>query len=73
MQTEEEAIVTTSSPDVRSSGDLESASEALRRVEARMSPERLDLLKRTLKVRRLIGKVSTNVAELVHEMREHGA
>ena len=73
MQTEEEAIATTSSPEVRPSGDLESASEALRRVEARLSPERLDLLKRTLKVRRLIGKVSTNVAELVHEMREHGA
>ena len=42
-------------------------------VEARLSPERLDLLKRTLEVRRLIGKVSKDVADLVHEMREQGA
>jgi len=73
MQTEEETIATTASPDARPSGDLESSLEALQRVEARLSPERLALMKRTLKVRCLIGKVSTNVAELVHEMREHGA
>ncbi|MBI4964955.1 MAG: hypothetical protein HY913_16900 [Desulfomonile tiedjei] len=44
----------------------------MKEMEGRLSPERLALLRRTLKVRGLIGKVS-DVAELVHEMREQGA
>ncbi len=37
-----------------------------------LSPERRELLQRTLTVRRSIGRVRENVADLVSEMRETG-
>jgi len=73
VQTEEDTIACPMCRDTCPPADRESALLAQKEMEARLSPERLELLKRTLKIRRLIGKVSRNVAELVHEMREHGA
>ncbi len=72
MQTEEETM-TTALQDAHPSDDREWASELLEHAESRLSPERLELLKRTLEVRRRIGRVSGDVADLVHEMREQGA
>lgn len=73
MQTEKEIVAGAACRDTCPPDDCESALRAQKDLEARLSPERLELLTRTLKIRRLIGKISTNVAELVHEMREHGA
>lgn len=73
MRTEDEIITSTSSPEACPSDDHESALEAQNNVKASLSPDRFELLRRTLKVRRLIGKVSPDVAELVRDMREQGA
>lgn len=72
MQTDEETV-TTALQDAHPSDDSEWTSELLERAESRLSPERLELLKRTLDVRCRIGRVSGDVADLVHEMRERGA
>ncbi len=72
MQFEKETVTETSrnpSP----SDDPDSASGVMKDVKARLSPDRLELLERTLEVRRAIGKISPDVAELVHEMRKQGA
>jgi len=73
VQSEQEDMTRSALSDQTLSSDRETALEIQSEVEARLSPERLDLLKRTLEVRRLIGKVSKDVADLVHEMREQGA
>lgn len=71
MQTEEDAV-TGAGASARPCGESGAFPEMMKEMEGRLSPERLALLRRTLKVRGLIGKVS-DVAELVHEMREQGA
>ncbi len=73
MQTEQETVAGKASRDAGAPDDRETALELQKDVRARLSPDRLELLERTLKVRRMIGKISRNVAELVHEMREQGA
>jgi len=73
MQPEKETMTGTGLAGTCPSGDRETALEIEKEIEIRLSPQRLDLLKRTLKVRRLIGKVSKDVAELVHEMRKQAA
>jgi hypothetical protein len=72
MQVEKETT-TKASANARPSDDLDSGSGVLNAAKARLSPARFELLERTLRVRRVIGKVSPDVAELVHEMREQGA
>jgi len=72
MQVEKETV-TKASRNACPPDDLDSASGVLKDVKARLSPDRFELLERTLRVRRAIGKVSPGVAELVHEMREQGA
>ncbi len=72
MQTEEKAPAGRPPSDPHPSVDREAALEAQEHAGVRLSPEGLELLERTLKVRRLIGKISMNVADLVHEMREQG-
>ena len=73
MQTEEETMTAAALRDAHRSDDREWEAELLERAKSRLSPARLELLKRTLDVRRRIGRVSGDVAELVHEMREQGA
>jgi predicted membrane protein len=73
MQVEKETGATKTSRDTYKSDDFETVSKVLKDVKASLSPDRFELLERTLKVRQMIGKVSMDVAELVHEMREHGA
>jgi len=67
MQTEEETMTGTGMAGTCPSGDRETVLEIKKEIETRLSPQRLDLLKRTLKVRGLIGKVSKDVAELVRK------
>jgi hypothetical protein len=69
MQVEEETVTRNTCP----SDSLDSNSEVLKGANTRMSHDRFELLERTLRVRQMIGKVSPDVAELVHEMRERGA
>lgn len=47
-------------------------SEDVEALGARLSPERGELLQNALKVRRSIGRVRENVADLISEMRETG-
>lgn len=72
MQTEEDTVSSNQSPS-RRPADREPEIQVTKDIRERLSPERLDLLERTLGVRRRIGKVATNVTELVDEMRERGA
>jgi len=72
VQTEEETVTGSGLEDTCPCGDRETFLEIHKGIVARLSLQRLDLLRRTLKVRGLIGKVSKDVAELVHEMREQG-
>ncbi|MFH1115418.1 MAG: hypothetical protein V1792_16040 [Pseudomonadota bacterium] len=72
MQTENETISKTYR-NACPSDDQDSVSGLLKDARARLSPDRLELLERTLRVREAIGKVSPHVTELVHEMREQGA
>lgn len=72
MQVQKETV-TEASQKASPSDDLDSGSGVLSAAKARLSPARFELLERTLRVRRVIGKVSPEVAELVHEMREQGA
>jgi hypothetical protein len=73
MKVEKEAGATKAPQNTCSSDDPDSASGVLNSVKARLSPDRFALLERTLEVRRVIGKVSPDMAELVLEMREQGA
>jgi hypothetical protein len=73
MCTEEETLTSKPSLEITATNDSKTPSETQKDLRSRLSHERLELLQRTLDVRHRIGKVSTNVAELVHEMREQGA
>jgi hypothetical protein len=39
---------------------------------AKLSPDRMELLHRTLAIRKAIGKVSRNLTDLVRDMRDRG-
>jgi hypothetical protein len=73
MQVEKETGATKAPQNTGPSDDPDLASGVLNSVKARLSRDRFALLERTLEVRRVIGKVSPDVAQLVHEMREQGA
>lgn len=66
--TNESEIEPTNTSDRHPIGD----SEKVGGLESRLSPERRELLQRTLTVRRSIGRVRENVADLISEMRETG-
>lgn len=69
-------MTTTSETEIESSNTsdrhpLDSA-ENVEVLGARLSPDRKELLQRTWTVRRSIGRVRENVADLISEMRETG-
>ena len=51
---------------------LTEGSSAVAGPKAKLSPERMELLQRTLAIRKAIGKPSRNMTDLVREMRDKG-